>query len=160
MGDDPVIEQDGALIAPAWIGPARMFVFTGGAAFRFGLFILTADSLAFAANEQILMREHQADVKVKWPRILFGGGFYVLAPAQRHAVYLGKPFSNAPPPSQGSIARSAATLGAISALGFTGGQDWLPGGAIVTNLDKGAATSRWVADGRPVGARVRAVLDR
>jgi hypothetical protein len=160
MEDDAVIEQDGALIVPAWIGPARMFVLTQGLAYRFGLFILTADNLAFAANEQILMQEHRADVKIKWPRILWGGGFYVFAPVKRHAICFGMPFTNVPPPNQGSIARSAAALGAISALGFTAGQDWQPGGVIVSNLDTGVAALRRPWHGRSVGARVRAALAR
>jgi hypothetical protein len=160
MDNDTLIEQDGALIVPAWIGPARMFVFTQGAAYRFGLFILTTDNLAFASNEQILMQEHRAEVTIKWPRILVGGGFYVLALANRRAICFGKPFWDAPRPSESSVAQSAATLGAISALGFTAGQDWLPEGARVSGLLSGVARRQFaVWQGRPVAARVRAALE-
>jgi hypothetical protein len=159
MDNGALIEQDGVLIVPAWRGPARMFVLTQGAAYRFGLFILTADILAFAANEQVLMQEYRVGVKVKWPRILAGGGFYVLTPADRCAICFGKPFWDAPRPSESSIAQSAAALGAISALGLTVGQDWLPGGALVRGLLSGVARRQFaVWQGRPVAARVRAAL--
>jgi hypothetical protein len=160
MDNDALIEQDGALVVPAWRGPARMFVLTQGAAYRFGIFILTADNLAFAADDQVLMQERRAEVKIKWPRILVGGGFYVLAPANRCAICFGKPFWDAPRPSEYSIAQSVATLGATSALGFTVGQDWLPGEAIVSGLLSAVARRQFaVWQGRPVAARVRAALE-
>ena len=160
MVDDTVIEQDGALIVPAWIGPARMFVLKQGLAYRFGVFMLSPDNLAFAADEQVLMQERRADVKIEWPKILAGGGFYVLTPAKRYAICFGKPFSSAPRPSQSSIARSAATLDAISGLGFTAGQDWLPDGTVVSDLFAGVTTRQTaVWFGRSVASRVRALLD-
>ncbi len=159
MGDGAVIEQDGALIAPGWIGPVSLFVPTQGLSYRFGVFILTADNLAFAADEQVAMQERRADVKIKWPRNLWGAGFHMLAPTSRHAICFGAPFWNVPRPSQSSIAKSAATLGAISALGFTVGQDWLPNGAIVSRLLHAIPSVYFTWQGRPVAARVRAALE-
>jgi hypothetical protein len=156
---DPVIERDGALIIPAWIGPAKLMVLKRGRAYRFGLFTLTADYLAFATAGEILMQERRADVQIEWPRHLAGSGFHVRAPAKSYAICFGKPFPDAPGPSQYSVAKAATAFGSISALGFAVGQDWLPEGAIVADVIRAVADIRELKHGRSVAAQVRAALE-
>jgi hypothetical protein len=157
MDDHAVIERDGTLLAPAWLGPAKLFVFQRGRAYQFGIFALTAGDLLFAAGERLLVRVSRADAAIEWPRHLLSAGLYARTAAARHSICFFMPFTDAPAPDLRSVPHAATVLSGVPDLGFLGWQDG-PGAEAVTGLVGAAAAAGGRKRGREAADRVRAAL--
>jgi hypothetical protein len=154
--DEGVIERNGVLATMAWIGPAKMFVLKRGAAYRFGIFALTPDRLAFATDDAVLLDEARANVAPKWPSFLAGSGFWIKTPSASHAIHFRRPFPDAPVNS--TVIKAVGALDDISnlslqvALGLSGAD--LVNHLVVATL----ADNKWKG-ARATTARVRAALE-
>jgi hypothetical protein len=157
---EKVIERDGILVVPAWIGPAKMFIISRGAAYQFGIFALTADNLVFTTEREVVIDERQADVEIKWTRWLAGSGFWIKTPRARRAICFGKPFPDAPGPTENVVAKTADTLGYAKDLPIEAMKDWLFGAGMIADLVGLAFAVRDLKDGRRAAARIRALLEK
>jgi hypothetical protein len=92
-----IIERNGVLAVPAWIGPAKIFVLKRGRAYRFGLFVLTPDRVLYATDNFVLLDAVRADVATKTPRFLAKSGFWIKMPSASYwlAIHFRRPFSDA-----------------------------------------------------------------
>jgi hypothetical protein len=157
MDNDAVIERDGTLLAPAWLGPAKLFVLRRGRAYQFGIFALTAGELLFAAGAHLLVQISRAEATIGWPGHLLDAGLFVQTATARYSICFFMPFTDAPAPNLHSVPDAASVLSGVSALGFLAWQDG-PGAAVVTGLVKVAAAAGGRKQGRRAADRVRAAL--
>lgn len=158
--NEKVVERDGVLVVPAWIGPAKRFVPSKGAAYRFGIFALTADNLAFTTEREVVVDEYHDDVEIEWTRWLAKSGFWIKTPSARYAICFGKPFPDAPGPTENAVAKAAETLGYAKDLPIEAIKDWLFGAGIIADLVGLAFAVRDLKQGRRAAARVRALLEK
>jgi hypothetical protein len=157
--DEKAIERNGVLVVPAWIGPAKTFVFKRGAAYLFGMFLVSGENLVFSSEDNVIVNECRRDVEIEWPRHFAGSGFWIKTPSARYAICFGKPFPDAPGPKGNAIAKTAAKFEGISNLDLSAVQGWLFGAEALAQFVRAASAVSDLRKGRRTAARVRAVLE-
>ena len=154
--DEGVIERNGVLATMAWIGPAKRFVLQRGAAYRFGIFALTPNRLAFATDDGVLLDEARANVAPKWPGILAGSGFWIKTPSASCAIHFRRPFTDAPLNS--TVIKAVEALDNISNLNLQAALGLSESDLNVHLRRATLADNKWKG-ARATTARVRAILE-
>ena len=93
-------DQDDATVVPAWLGPDKLWVWSKGKAYVFGLFALSPKRVAFSTQDEVLIDERRQDITFEWPRILAGGGCRLRTPSRSCLIAFGRPYPDAPAPDR------------------------------------------------------------
>ncbi|MBX6389548.1 MAG: hypothetical protein IRZ08_11215 [Frankia sp.] len=143
---------------PGWHGPAKAWVSGRGAAYQYGVFALSPDTLAFAGPRGEVFHAPRRNTTISWPwwtgRII---AHLRLPGGERHAVAFGRPFPDAP---DGDSATTGAAVDQLRLRGVlpVSGQPFLHAAALVGDLVALASTVTDLAAGLRRARAVRAAL--
>lgn len=149
-------------VIPAWIGPAKSFVWRKGRAYEFGLLSITNVSVTFASGSGVVFTAPLSGISVTWPRHLAGGGCWIRTHEASHCITFYRPFPDAPGPEAEEVANAAEALGGLGQIASTLGvnvADFITlGTELVENLTALARALRDLKEGRRVAEQIRPLL--